>query len=292
MTLVKTNGTARAWTDRPTLLLLLAVLTTVFTFIAVLDGSRLVWAELLVVALVIAASWRAGAAGGIVVGLAGAAGHIALHSIDGGWGRDGAAFSVVAVCAFIVYGWLFGLTAAYLRRHRAAADQPPAAAGAGASQGLLSAAEGRALLDMEAEQARLAGDHLALVTVQMTVRDGILPKQAAHASRAVARTFEAAAAGRMHPVLLADNQLAMVIPGGDVLSAYRFEQAVLASLAEATFADRSAGTRPKASTALAVESAVVVLTESSAQAEALFSQPERHLDDARRRPAVPAAQAA
>ncbi|WP_350004378.1 hypothetical protein [Pseudarthrobacter sp. WHRI 8279] len=293
MTLENNNGTKRAWTDGLTTILLMAVLTAAISVVAVMDGSRLVWAELLVVAFVLAASLRAGAAGGLVVGLAGAAAHIGLHSVDGDWGRGSTAFAVVAVCAFITYGWLFGLTAAYLRRQQAAGSQQPAAAGAGASQGLLSAAEGRALLDMEAEHARRTGEHLALVTVHVTVREGVAPKQAAHAFRAAARTFEASAAGRMHPVLLADNLLAMVVPGGDPSTVLHFEQAVVAAMAGATYADRAAGTRPLASTALRLEGNIVVLTESPAKAESLFSVPGLRLDDAaRRRSAVPARTAA
>lgn len=292
MTLEKSSGTTRAWTDRLPAILLLAVSTMAFSYVAVADGSRLVWAELLVVAFVITASLRAGAAGGLVVGLAGAAAHIGLHGIDGDWGRQSAAFSVAAVCTFLAYGWLFGLTAAYLRRQQAADAGQPAAVGAGNSQGMLTAAEGRALLDMEAEQARLSGDHLAVITVRATVREGIHPKAAVHALRAAARAFEASATSRMHPMLLADKELAMVVPGGDARTAYRFEQEIVAAMAQATYADRAAGTRPKASTALRLDSNCVVLSEAPATPGALSSLPRRQAEGAAHRSTAPVQAAA
>ncbi|MEV7475593.1 hypothetical protein AB0N33_17980 [Pseudarthrobacter oxydans] len=292
MTLENNSGTKRAWTDRLTTILLLAIFTMVFSDMAVTDGSRAVWAELLIVGFVIAASLRAGAAGGIVVGLAGAAAHIGLNSIDGGWGHQSAAFSVAAVATFIAYGWLFGLSAAHLRRRQAAEAGQPAAAGAGGSQGLLTAAEGRALLDMETEQARLSGNDLAIITVRATVREGTHPQAARHAFRAVARTFEASASGRMHPILLAENELAMVLPGGDSHTRALFEQAVMAAMAEATYADRGAGTRSKASAALRLASTCMVLTDAPAKVEALFITPNRRVDQAALHTGAPAKAAA
>lgn len=267
----------RAWTDGFVPILLLGVLTAAFSCIAVMDGSGLVWAELLVVGCVITTPVWAGAAGGLVVGLAGAAAHVGLHSINGDWGGNGAAFSVVAVCTFIAYGWLFGLTTAHLRRKQEADSRQPATVGAGHSQGLLSATEGRALFNLEVDQARRSGNNLAALIVTVTVREGIRPQQAARAFRAAARTFEAASSGNRHPVLLSGNQLAMLIPGGELQDGYLFEQALLSAIGEATYADRDAGTRPKASTALRLDSRFVVVTESPANAEVLFRRPERRL---------------
>ncbi|MFP5311584.1 MAG: hypothetical protein ACLGH7_04130 [Actinomycetes bacterium] len=251
-----------------------------FSFVAMLNGSRFVLLELLLVAFVITASFWAGASGGLAVGLAGAAGHVALGSIGGDWGRHNQAFSVVAVCAFLAYGWIFGLTAAHLRRRHAADAKPPAAAGAGGSQGLLTAEEGQALLRVESEDAYRSGNELAIINVQAVVREGTRPAQARHAFRAVARTFEAFASGRMHPVLVAKNQLAMVIPACQPDEVSIFERAVVAALGEATYADRRAGNRAKASLALRLDSNFVLLAPSTIGVEEVFKAPEQRLDEA------------
>lgn len=292
MAFVKRGGTTRAWTEEFPLTLLLAVMTVAFSFIAVMDVSRFVWAEMLIIGFVIVASVRAGAAGGLVVGLVGAALHIGLRSIVGDEAGRGATLSVVVLCAFIVYGWLFGLAAAHLRRQQEIEVRPAATVGAGYSQGLLTAGEGRALLDLEAEKARSSGDHLAVVIVTATVRQGIRPQQAAHAFRAVARTFEATATGTQYPVLLSDDQLAMVLPGGQPGDGRQLELVLLSSMSEATYADRDAGTRPKALAALLLASDVVILTESPAKVAEIFSLPERRLAMAAQRNALPARTAA
>jgi hypothetical protein len=288
----RNNGTTRVWADRSITHLLLPIMTTAFSFTAVMDGSGHWWGELLLVALVIIASLRAGASGGLVVGLAGAAGHIALCNIDGDWGHRSASFSVVTVCTFIAYGWLFGLATAHLRRQQAADASAPAAAGAGGSQGLLTAEEGRALLEVEAQQARLAGSRLAVLTVKASAVEGIRPKAAALAFRAMARSFEASASGLMNPVLLAEDQLAMVIPGGPPQDANNFKRALVRAMAEATYADREAGARVKASTALRLDTRYVVLAEPHARAEELFSMPEQREDKAAHPSAGPARVAA
>jgi hypothetical protein len=223
-----------------------------------------------------------------VVGLAGAAGHIALGNIDGTWGHGTAGFSVVTVCTFIAYGWLFGLVTAHLRRQEAAEASAPAAAGAGGSQGLLTAEEGRALVAVQAEQARLAGSGLAVLTVKASAVEGVRPKSAALAFRAMARSFEASASGLMTPVLLAEDQLAMIIPGGPPRGANNFKRAILGAMAEATYADREAGARVKASTALRLDIHYVALPEPHAGAEALFNMPEQRANKAAHPPVAPA----
>jgi hypothetical protein len=286
MAFVKRARKTRGWTEGFLLTLVLAVLTAGFSFIVVMGGTSPVWAELLLVGFVIAASVGAGAVGGLVVGLSGAALHIFLGGFGGDWGAHGATLSVTAVCSFLIYGWSFGLTAAHLRRRQEADGRQAATAGAGHSQGLLTAAEGRAVLDMKAEHARVSGDHLAVLIVTATIREGVGPRQSAHAFRAIARTFEAAASGNQQPVLVSADTLAMVIPGGGAEDGNRLEESLMSAMAEATYANRDTGTRPKASTALLMGSEVVVLTASEVRAEAVFSLPERRLARAEQHAAV------
>jgi hypothetical protein len=271
MALQMSRGTIRAWTDRPAPAGLLAVLTAVVFTMAGADGTGPQLAEVAIVGAVAAASLRAGAAGGLVAGLAGAAAHIAFHSSAGDWGRQGGVLSIFTVCSLITYGWLFGLVAARLHRLHAAEARPPAAAGAGGSQGLLTAAEGRAFLALEGQHARLFDEPPCILTVQMTVHDGVPSTSAAHALRAVARTFEASATARMHPVLFAENQLAMVMLGRHTEDLLAFERTLVDAMADATFADRESGTRPKASTVLRLDSSYLVLSSAPSKAEAAFS---------------------
>lgn len=275
MALLNRAGTTWDWTRRFTLILVLAVLTLVFSFIAVMDSNSPSWVQVLLLGFVIVASVRAGAAGGLVVGLVGAALHIAVGSINDGWGPRGTTLSVIVICSFLFYGWSFGLAAAYFRRQHDVEARQVATIGAGHSQGLLTGAEGRALLDMEVDRARLSGEHLAVLIVTATVRAGTGRRQAVHALRAIARTFEAAASDDQYPVLVAEGKLAMVMPGGDRQDGHHLEQSLLPAMSEATYADREAGTRPKASTALILDSSVVLLTESLVEAETVFSLPER-----------------
>ena len=153
MALQMSDGTIRAWTDRPAPALLLAFLTVALSTEAMVDQPRLEWAELLLVGAVAVASLRTGTAGGLVAGLAGAAAHIALHSGAGGWGPQAGFLPVIVICAYIFYGWLSGMVGTRHRRQVSMAMQLPAAAGAGGSQGLLTADEGRAFLAIEGRRA-------------------------------------------------------------------------------------------------------------------------------------------
>jgi hypothetical protein len=271
MALQMSRGTIRAWTDRPAPAALLAVLAAVVFALAGADGTPLQLAEVAIVGAMAAASLRAGAAGGLVAGLAGAAAHIAVHSGAGDGGRQGGVLSILTVCGFITYGWLFGLVAARLHRAHAAEARPPAAAGAGGSQGLLSAAEGRAVLACEGRGAGLFGEPPCILTVQMTVHDGVPATSAAHALRTAARTFEASATARMHPVLFAENQLGMMMLGRHTQDLPAFERTLVDAMANATFADRESGTRPRASTVLRLDSSYLVLSSAPSKAEAAFS---------------------
>lgn len=282
MALLNRAGTMRDWTKHFSLILVLAVLTLAFAFIAVVDSNRPSLVHVLLLGFVIVASVRAGAAGGLVVGLVGAALHIAVGTINDGWGSRGTALSVIVICSFLFYGWIFGLSAAYFRRQHDVEARQAATVGAGHSQGLLTGAEGRVLLDMEVERARRSGGHLAVLIVTATVREGAGRRQAAHAFRAIARTFEAAASDHQYPVLVTEGKLAMVMPGGDRQDGYHLEQSLLPAMSEATYADREAGTRPRASTVLILDSSVVLLTESLVEAETVFSLPERRTAQAGR----------
>jgi hypothetical protein len=271
MALQMSRGTIRASIDRPAPAVLLAILTAVVFTMAGADGTGLQLAEVAIVGAAAAVSLRAGAAGGLVAGLAGAAAHIAFHSNAGDWGRQGGVLPILTVCGYIAYGWLCGLVGARLHRAHAAETRPPAAAGAGGSQGLLTAAEGRAFLALEGQRTRLFGEPPCILTVQMTVHDGVPAASAAHALRAVARTFEASATDRMHPVLFAENQLSMVMLGGHTQELLDFERTLVDAMADATFADRESGTRPKASTVLRLDSSYLVLSSAPSKAEAMFT---------------------
>lgn len=273
MPLQMSDGTIRALIDRPAPALLLAFLTVALSTEAMVDQPRLEWAELLLVGAVAVASLRTGAAGGLVAGLAGAAAHIALHSGAGGWGPQAGLLPVIVICAYIFYGWLSGMVGTHHRRQVSMATQLPAAAGAGGSQGLLTADEGRAFLAIEGRRALLSGEQPCILTVRLSVHDGVPAASAAHALRAVARTFEASAAARMHPVLFAENQLAMVMLGGYPQDLHQFQRTLVAAMADATFADRESGTRPKASTVLSVDSSCLVLPGAPSPGEAVVSVP-------------------
>ena len=280
MALQMNDGTIRAWTDRPAPALLLAFLTVALCTEAMLDRPRLEWAELLLVGAVAVVSLRTGAAGGLVAGLAGAAAHIALHGGADGWGPQAGLLPLIAICGYIGYGWLCGMVGGHYRRQTVAAAQLPAAAGAGGSQGLLTADEGRAFLAIEGRRALLFGEQPCILTVQLSVHDGVPAASAARALRAVARTFEASATARMHPVLFAENQLGMVMLGGYPQDLYQFQRTLVAAMADATFADREAGTRRKASTVLSVDSSYLVLPGAPSPAEAMFSVPVLRRRDA------------
>lgn len=267
------NGTIQAWTDRPAPGLLLVLCTAALFALAVADTARPNPGEPFIVGAVAAVALLSGAAGGLVAGLAGATAHLALHHAAGTSDPDAAVLSIAAVLSFLAYGWGCGLASAHLRRRHAAAARPPAAGGAGGSQGMLTAAEGRAFLALEGQRARLFGEHPYILTVSATARNGVPAASAARAFRAVARSFEAAAGPRMQPVLLGENQLVMVMLGGTTEGRLQYQRDLTAALAGATFADRPAGTRPRAATVLRLDMGSVDLTRAPSQAEVMITAP-------------------
>jgi hypothetical protein len=278
------SETIRVWTDRPAPAVLLAALTAAIFTVAGADGARLQLAEVAVVAAVAVASLLLGAAGGLVAGVAGAAAHIALHSSAGSWGGQNITAAVVAVCAYIAYGWLCGLVGTSRRRSQSAATRQPAAAGAGGSQGLLTAAEARAFLALEGQRAGLPGEQVTILAVRATAKVGVPATSARLAFRAAARTLEASALAHMHPVLLEDNQLGMVMLGKETQDLRRFERTLVAAMGNASFADRAAGTRRRTSSILHLQSSYLALGTELSMAAALANPAVSRRRDA----AVPA----
>lgn len=264
-----TKETILVWTDRPAQAIFLGSMTVLFLSLAGLavDGLRLTTVFLM--GFVILMAPLVDGAGGLVVGLVGAAVYIWVHTAAGQWSGQEVMVPLATVGAFIAYGGLSGLIAKHLRYRHDAVRRDPAAPGAGGSLGLLNASDGRALLGIELDRARSSGQPLTLVTMQATVRDAVSPKEAKHALRAVARAFESSAGPTMQPVLLDADRFGLILPNHDSAQALPVQGALLAAAERATFAGRSGGKRHKAAEAVQLSAEHSVLTAQPANSDIL-----------------------
>ncbi len=233
------------------------------------------------VALAAIASLAVDAYGGIVIGLAVAAGLIAAKRLAGRWEPDAFTLSLAETLALVAVGASAGLAGSALRRRAASGleDAPAAVNPVFGSLGLLDHDVAMARLEEEYERARDHRRPLALLLLDTEIVDASLEAAEREAVlRAVARVLESRLHPRDVPFAEGPGRLGAILPEASVEDGWERLGHVLDALAEAGFTSRRTGTRRVLADAVDIRIGLAERGPATPSAQALLEAAAGGLD--------------
>lgn len=235
-----------AWTRRHTALAVAAALVAGCAAVATTEP----WPAALIVALAAALAFAGALAFdpfvGAVIGLAAAAGSIAVKRQLGLWTGDAFTASVVETGALLLIGIVAGIAGASLRVAQRAPGAPgPTGDAAVGSLGLLDLDLGMLRLEEEVERAALHKRPLAVLRLSLDVHghEGWGSAQRLAVERAVARLLENLLRPTDVPFVLDADELAAVLPETTSDEAWGIVVPILDAITRASFVAGPAGGR-------------------------------------------------
>lgn len=211
--------------------------------------------------------------GGLVVGVATAAGTVAGMQLGGEWSPRGFWASLALVLALVALGWLTGMVSAGVHRARETSAGPTeGAAPAYGSLGLLTAEVALARLDEEVARARRHRRPLTVVVFRAHVTDESLDDRARTAARrALARLVESLLRETDVPFALGQDELGAVLPETDGVASWDVIGPVLDAASHAAFTVREDDERRSLVDCAELHVGIAVLGDALPDADSLVT---------------------
>ena len=219
--------------------------------------------------------------GGMVAGIAAAAGVIAAQQWSGAWDEDVFLGSVESTLGLVVVGGLVGMAGSRLRG-REVVDGPGPAPAYG-SLGLLTAEVALSRLDEEIARARQHARPLTVVLVWTDITDQTLSEDARRrAHRTVARLVESLLRETDVPFALTTDEVGAILPETNADAAWQLVGPVMDAATRASFTVREEDQRRSLADCAELHAGLVSLSEDCADADELMAAARRsvHEDEA------------
>lgn len=210
--------------------------------------------------------------GGIVVGLAAAAGLIGAKRLDGRWNSDAFALSLAETLVLVMVGVTAGLAGQALRR-RPQGEEPSGTllTPVFGSLGLLNHDVAMIRLEEEVERATEHRRPLTVVLIDSEIIDPSLDAAATDtALRTVARILESRLHDRDVPFAIDAGHLGAILPEASAADAWQRVGQIADALTAAQFTSRRTGTRVFIADAVHVHVGLAQLGPTTSSADALF----------------------
>lgn len=271
------------WTDRHVPVALALVVAALTGMVAGAEPAQYQVVTAVAILVTVPIGLSLDAFGGIVAGLAAAAGSVAVKQLTGGWTQQGLPVSAAAIVALIVLGWVSGLVN---RRIRSGGEGDPASddlvAPAHGSLGLLSPEVGMTLLDEEVARARQHRRPLSLVVLRTGVTDPGLDQAARQAAtRSVARLVEARLRETDVPFAFAPEEVGAILPETDGDSAWELLGPLVDAVMAADFTVREEEQRRAFVDCADLHVGVAVLAPDHADGQELLAAARLAIDPSR-----------
>lgn len=214
------------------------------------------------------------ASGGMVAGIAAAAGVIAVKQWSGAWDEDVFLGSVESTLGLVVVGGLVGMAGSRLRG-RDVVDGPGPAPAYG-SLGLLTAEVALSRLDEEIARARHHAHPLTVVLFWTDITDQTLSEGARlRAHRTVARLVESLLRETDVPFALTTDEVGAILPETDADAAWQLVGPLMDAVTRASFTVREEDRRRSLADRAELHAGLVSLSEDCADADKLMAAARR-----------------
>lgn len=223
------------WTDRHTAVAVMVTTASAASLAGLTEAVPVPLAVAAAVAVTAAVSLLLDGFGGAVVGIACAAGLVAVRRATGHWQDPDFWAALVETLAIVATGVAGGIAGSRLRNGSAAPALRPFEPVYG-SLGLFGQDEAMARLEEEVDRAREHRRPLSLVLLDVTVKNPDLSEAGgAAAMRAAARIVENRVGDRDVPFALATDRLGVVLPEANRTRAYETVAEILGAIDSARF---------------------------------------------------------
>lgn len=270
----KGNLVTRGWTDIHTGVALCFVLAAVAGTLGGLE-SGIVRVVVLAAALVcVVAGLFFDGFTGLVIGLAAAAGAVAVKRYAGVWNRDQFVLATAVAVCFLVLGWAAGLTGTRIREalrrtETSHSDVRPVFG----SLGLLAEDRARSRIDDEIARARSHGRELGLLMIHVRITDSDLDEPARQAvRRAVARLVESLLRDTDVPFAVSPEEFGAILPETNSTGGWDVVGPIVDAAARSTFTDRVGQQRRNVAEVAEIYAGLAFATDRTTDADMLIDQ--------------------